>query len=340
MAGITHLKEFQKEALQGLVDATVDNRQETVFDTFLPNRNTFNNNFVYDIVKNTPHVAGLIAYGAETPVADRDAVARLHGELAKMGLKYIVTEEELLAIHHARFDAERQQVIDELVAKAVDLVNAILLRSYIMKAEALAKGQLIYDANGVKATVDFGIPSEHKIAYDPANDFEDGSVDVIGKLIEWVQIYEDNNAGQAPSEILMSRKVQNALLSHSSIIALTGNPNAPSRVSEQFLNDIFRQYGLPPVRIVTRLNVTTRNVYTGQDEVVNVFPENRVVMLGEGIGNFLYGVTVENDFQPGIAVRAYDEDEPIRSIIKAVATGFPAIAKPSLILHADVLASQ
>lgn len=340
MAGITHLKEFQKEALQGLVDATVQNAQETVFDLYLPDKNTFRNDFAYDIIKNTPHIAGVIAYGAEPPVADRDAVARMHGELAKMGLKYIVTEEELLAIHHARFDAEHRQTVEELVAKTVDLIEAVRRRAYIMKAEAITKGQLNYNANGVKATVDFGIPAGQKIAYNAAHDFSpSGTVDVIGKLIEWAQTFETNNRGQRPSEILMSRKVQNALLSHPTVIALAGNPNSPSRVSEQFLNDIFRQYGLPPIRVVTNLNVVARNPYTGQDETINIFPENRVVMIGEGMGNFLYGVTVENEFQPGIAVQAYDKNEPVQSIIKAVATGFPAIAKPELILHADVLNS-
>lgn len=339
MAGITHLKEFQKEALQGLIDETVRNAEESVFDTYLPDKDTFNNNFAYDIIKNTPHIAGLIAYGAEAPVADRDAVARMSGELAKMGLKYIVTEEELLAIHHARFDAERQATVEELVVKTVDLIKAIRRRAYIMKAQALTQGTLTYNANGVKATVDFGIPASQKIAYDAGHDFSDGAVDVIGKLIEWVQLFESNNRGQKPAEILMSRKVQNGLLSHPTVIALSGNPNSPARVSEQFLNDIFRQYGLPPVRVITDLNVTARNVYTGQDEVINVFNENRIVMIGGDARNrFLYGVTVENNFRPGIAVQAYDKDEPVQSIIKAVATGFPAIAKPELILHADVLA--
>lgn len=339
MAGIAHLKEFQREALQGLVDATVENAQETVFDMYLPDENTFSTDFMYDIIKNTPHIASLIAYGAEPPVMDRDAVAKLSGELAKMGLKHVVTEKELLALHHARFDAERRQTVERLVRKTVDLIEAIRRRAYVMKAEAITKGQLMYDSNGVKVTVDFGIPAEHKIAYNASHDFSDPTVDVIGKLIEWVQTYETSNRGQRPSEILMSRLVHNELLKHDTIIALTGNPNSPNRVSEDFLNDIFRQYGLPPLRVITDLNITARNVYTGADEVINVFPEKRIVMVGEDMENkFLYGITVENDFMPGIAVQVYDNREPIQSIIKAVAAGFPAIAKPELILHADVLA--
>jgi len=59
-------------------------------------------------------------------------------------------------------------------------------------------------------------------------------------------------------------------------------------------------------------------------------------MLSEGVGNFLYGPTVDNDFEPGITLTAYDKGEPIESIIRSVAAGFPVVEKPSLIFHADV----
>src|SRR5690625_1941026 len=137
MAGITYLKEFQKPALRGLVDAMENERLDapTLGDRFLPNDEIYSTTFAYDIIKKSNHIAAMIGYGAEPPVVDRDAVASKMGELAKMGLKYIATEEELLALNQARSNAEKSAMVERLTAKGVDLVQALQRRVDVAKVE-------------------------------------------------------------------------------------------------------------------------------------------------------------------------------------------------------------
>ncbi|MED3649957.1 major capsid protein [Heyndrickxia sporothermodurans] len=335
MAGITHLKEFQKPALRGLVDASVQDAVPTLGDRFLPNSNIYSNTFAYDIIKTNKYIGAMIGYGSEPPVVDRDAVASKMGEIAKMGLKYIATEEELLALHQARNDAEQAAMIDKLTLKGVDLVNAIQRRIGVIKMEALTKGNFSYNKNGVKVAVDFGVPAEHKVALTSGADWDETDRDVIGDLLNWVDTYTNTN-GQAPSVILMSRETNAKLLRNANIVVEAGRPVGSTRVSQAELNAVLDGFGLPPIQIVNDRKVTVKDIYTGNDEVIEFMPVNRVVMLSEGIGEFLLGPTVENDFQPGIALDAYDKQEPIESILRAVAAGFPALEKPSLIFHADV----
>jgi hypothetical protein len=335
MAGITHLKEFQKPALRGLVDATVQDAVPTLGDSFLPNANTYSNTFSYDIIKTNKYIGAMIGYGSEPPVVDRDAVASKMGEIAKMGLKYIATEEELLALHQARSEGEKSAMVDKLTLKGVDLVQAINRRISVIKMEALTKGNFAYNKNGVKVSVDFGVPAEHKVALTSPNDWDAADRDVIADLLGWVATYEASN-GQSPSVILMSREAQAKLLTNTVIVAEAGRPVGSTRVSQAELTEVLTGFGLPPIQIVTDRKVTVKDVYTGNDEVIEFMPANRVVMLSEGIGEFLLGPTVENEFQPGIALEAKDKDEPIQSILRAVAAGFPALEKPSLIFHADV----
>jgi hypothetical protein len=335
MAGITHLKEFQKPALRGLVDATVQDGVPTLGDRFLPNANTYSNTFSYDIIKTNKYIGAMIGYGSEPPVVDRDAVASKMGEIAKMGLKYIATEEELLALHQARNEGEKSAMVDKLTIKGVDLVQAIQRRIGVIKMEALTKGNFTYNKNGVKVSVDFGVPAEHKAALTSPNDWDNTDRDVIADLLGWVATYETTN-GQSPAVILMSREAQAKLLVNKLIVTEAGRPVGSTRVSQAELNEVLAGYGLPPVQVVTDRKVTVKDIYTGNDEVIEFMPVNRVVMLSEGIGEFLLGPTVENEFQPGIALEAKDKDEPIQSILRAVAAGFPALEKPSLIFHADV----
>ncbi|MBC2189200.1 major capsid protein [Listeria booriae] len=338
MAGITHLEQFQEPAMRGLIDESQKLREETPTfgDRFLPNENTFSTNFAYDIVKQTRHLAAMIGYGAEPPVMDRDAVASKMGELAKFGIKYIVTEEELLALNQSRSDSEHSELVDKLQTKAIDISTAINERIEIMKLQALAQGKIEYNKNNVKVAFDYQVPSDHKIALTGTNAWTDTSADALGDLIAWAAKYEETN-GRSADLIAMPREVFAMLTKNESIIAEARPNNAVAkRVSQEEVNAVLSGYSLPPIEIIKNRKATVRNMYTGEDEVIEYFPQNRVVFLAEGVGNFLFGPTVENDFKPGVFVDAYDDKEPIRSILRGVAAGFPIIEDPKLILFADV----
>lgn len=335
MAGITHLQEFQEPALRGLVDETVQATVPTQVDAFMPNSTTYSSTFAYDIVKQNSHIAAMIGYGAEPPVVDRDAVASKMGEIAKFGLKYIATEEELLALHQARSNSEKSAMVDKLTVKSASLVQAMQRRIQVSKAEALFKGTFTYNKNGVKIALDYGIPAEHKVALTDGADWDEANRDVIGDLLNFVETYEKNN-GKTPDVILMSREAQAKLLRNANVIVEAGRPTGSTRVSQAELNAVLEGFGLPPIQIITDRKVTVKDIYTGLDETIEFFPVNRVVMLSKGVGNFLLGPTVESNFEPRIALTAKDKDEPIESVIRTVAAGAPVVDKPDLIFHADV----
>jgi hypothetical protein len=318
------------------VDETVQDRVLTIGDRFLPNENTFSTKFAYDVIKSNKYIGAMIGHGGEAPVVDRNQVASMAGEIAKMGLKYIATEEEILALHQARSDAEHGAMVDNLTFEGVQLVQALQRRVDVIKMEALTKGAFNYKKHGVEVNVDFGIPAENKKALTSGDDWASTSHDVIGDLLKWVGEYEDQN-GESPSVILLSRESQALLLKNATIVTeVAGSGSGRTRVSVEELNSVLGGYGLPPVQVVTDRKVTVKDVATGNNEVIEYFPVNRVVMLSEGVGNFLFGPTVENDFQPGIVLTAEDLRAPIRSVIESVAAGFPAIEQPSRIFHADV----
>lgn len=339
MAGITYLKEFQKPALRGLVDALQNEKKNapSLGDRFLPDDQIYSTTFAYDIIKKSNHIAAMIGYGAEPPVVDRDAVASKMGELAKMGLKYIATEEELLALNQARNNGEKQAMIERLITKGADLVQSVQRRVDVAKMEAIAKGKFEYNKNGVKIVVDYNIPADQKIVLTGQNTWANPNHDVIGDLIAWDQKYTEVNGKQADA-ILMTRETQALLLKNTVIVteAAGSDGTGRTRVSVDELNSVLGGYGLPPVQVVTHRQITVKDIYTGQDETIEFFPKNRVVFVGEGLGNFVYGPTVENEFAPGIVLQAYDKQEPIESILRVAAAGFPIVNTPSLLLHADV----
>lgn len=338
MAGITQYEELQKPALRGLIDESVALREETPTfgDTFLPNENTYSTTFAYDIVKTNKHLAALIGYGAEPPVMDRDAVASQMGELAKIGLKDIITEEELLALNQSRSNSEHAELIAKLQRKAIDLSNAILDRVDVMKLQALATGKLDYNKNNVKVKFDFAVPAEHQVTLTGTDAWNNPEHDALGDLMTWSETYENTN-GKPADRIVMPREVFRYLALNKVVISEARPNTDAARVSQAEVNTVLADFGLPEIEIIKNRKATVRNVYTGENEVIEYFPVNRVVFIGEGVGKFLFGPTVENNFNPGVFVDAYDKKEPIQSILRGVAAGFPVLEDPKLLFFADVV---
>src|SRR5699024_986392 len=338
MAGITHLAEFKAENLGRVVDALAkeNNEVETIGNEFMPIRNVYSNNFAYDIIKKKTNIAPYIGFGSEPPVIDRDAVAKRHGELAKLGLKHIVTEEEMLAIHQARSTAENRAMIDQLLAKGVDLVNAVYLQIEVSRLQALFQGSFGFDDNNVKIGIDYGVENREELTGEQAWTDTANSTP-LSDLIRWNDAYVNTN-GKKADVIFMSREARGLLQQNAEIIGEARGVNAANsvRVSVSELNEVLGDYDLPEIRVVEQRSIRVHNIYEGEEEVIEYMPMYRVTFASRDLGEYQVGITVENGFQPGINLRAYDKDEPIQSIIRSVAAGFPIIEDPELLFYADV----
>src|SRR5699024_1376385 len=256
----------------------------TFADRFLPDDVSYSTSFSYDVIKKSNHIAAMIGYGAEPPVVDRDAVATQLAEGAKMGLKYIATEEELLALNQARSTGEKSAMVERLTTKGIDLVQALQRRVDVAKIEAIAKGTFNYNKNGVKIEVGFKIPSENKVVLTGDNTWANPEHDVIGDLLDWNDSYVETN-GTSPDVILMTRETQALLMKNAVIVAEAGRPDGVTRVNVDELNSVLGGYGLPSIQLVTERSITVKDIYTGQDETIEFFPKNRVVMVGAGVCN-------------------------------------------------------
>lgn len=334
MAGITHLEQFQKPALRGLVDATVQDAPVTLADRFMPTVPTYDRNFAYNIVKNNEFLAAYIGYGAEPPVVDRNEIASKMGEIAYFGLKDIATYEELQSINEFRNDAEQQAAIDRVTVKGINLIKGLQNLIYVAKMEALTKGKHTYNKNNVKAGFEFGIPAENKVALTVGNDLDTADFDAIGMLMEHVDKYVAEN-GKIPDVMWMSRELNAKFLRNANIITEAGRPVGSTRVSQEELNSVLDQFELPPIQVIGNRFVQYKDMYTDNVIKREVMPVNRIVMLSENAGEYLLGPTLENGFRPGLFLEAYDKKEPIQSILRAVGAGFPTLEAATKVYHID-----
>src|SRR5690625_1950471 len=285
MAGITHLTEFKEPAL-GRLAKEVDQHALEVQDdilSFLPDEEIYDLEFAYNVVRNTSQMAAMIGFGAEPPVRGRDEVSRRMREVAKYGWKDIITENELLKLHNPRNDGEFKALIDAISANGAKMVKETRDRINVSKLQAIGTGQVTYDDNNVKITIDFteDMPAEHKVVLTGQNTWANPEHDVIGDLLAWSNQYEETN-GKKADAIYLSRKVQALLLKNAVIVnEVAGANSGRVRVSNEELNTVLGAYGLPPVRLITKTSARVKSPITGNVEEITLFPENGVVFVSK-----------------------------------------------------------
>lgn len=336
MPGITHLQEFQQPALRALVNQTEEQAESTFADRFLPTIPTYERNFAYDIVKTNEYIAAYIGFGTEPPYIDRDAVASKMGSIAYFGLGDIVTYEELQAIHEAKAD-RRQAVIDAITVKNVKVLNGLRRLIYAAKMEALFKGEIQHNAGDKnKIRFEFGVPAENRVALTAGADFEAANFDIIGFFLDQQQAYRDANSGRSPEVMVGSAEIRNIMLRNTNIIKEAGRPEGSTRVSVEELASVLSNFDLPAYEVISERTIRYKQNGTNNIVTKELVPVNRITFLSAGIGEYLLGPTLENNFQPGLFLENKDKDDPIRTSLRGVGAGFPAPSQPSLIFHMDV----
>lgn len=332
MAGITHLPEFTPQATQALVERLDENLEPTWLDSVMPVVPTYDRKFGYNIVKQNQFMASYIGYGAEPPIVDRNEVASKMGEIAMFGLKDIVTYEELQAIHEARNDQEKKDVIEKLIIRNVDIYEGMQRIILAARMEAITKGLHEYNDDKARVRFVYDIPEENKVTLTPVtDDLDSPDADVLGSLIDLADKSVDEN-GEFTT-FLASRELVGKMKKHPSFVAEAGKTQG--RLSTKELNEVLQDHGFPEVTIVTDRFITYKHHATGKTVKREVLPANRIVLIAGKVGEYLLGPTLENNFQPGLTVINKDKDEPIRSIMSGYGAGFPTMEKPSGVFHID-----
>lgn len=330
MAGITNLEKFKEEYLLGILRGYEETIESWV-DAYLPDKRVFSKEFAYDIIKKTPNIAAYIGEGSEPPVIDRDKVGSMAGELAKFGIKHIVTESELYAIHNARTSEERSETINALLIDATKLLDAMFKRVLISKYEALLTGKLNYNHDGVKLDIDFGVPAENKPT--AAVKWDALTATPVSDLLAWNDAFTENQGDAAL--LVISSKVMRILQKNEEVIALSGLNT--SMVTEAVVKDVLRESGLPPVNVISKSSIGVQNHLTGKIDQKTFFNQDTVILLQEDVGSFLIGPNADANFDSTMYLAAYDLNRPKRSVIEATAVGFPVIKNPHGIFIATVL---
>ena len=278
------------------------------------------------------------AYDAETRIGKRPGLQAVTGELPPLGEKLRLTEYQQLKQRNLP-----EAIADEVYNDARRLVNKIIARLELARADALVNGVVTIEEDDVQATVDFGRNPAHSVT--AATAWTNTAAPILDDLEAWTQAYVDAN-GAPPASIITSRRVTSLMMRNEQLRGQIAGTSA-ALVTRDQINAVLASLGLPPVETYDAQFIdpsgTTRRA----------IPDDRFMFMPEPVdpngeselGATLLGQTLESEEpdyalqpaeQPGIVVGNFKSRDAIGLWTHAAAIGIPIVANPDATFVADV----
>lgn len=274
---------------------------------------------------NLPVSASIHAFDTEAEIDQRESAGYDVAELALIKRKRKLSEKEIIHLEQPRNDAEEREAINKIYNDVDALQDSVLTRIEAMRGEALSTGKLIINENGYKASIDYGVPNDHKKKFA----WLTGTPDMLGDMDASIDKIVDDT-GFTPTRVLTSKKILNAMLKDEKIRKAIFGVNSDKLLSRQELNTFLQSLGLPQIAVYDAKYrvLTAKGTYITK----RYFPENAFVFLPDGnLGETLFGLTAEElelrkrpdvDITEigNVIMEQYSTEDPVAKWIKAVAT--------------------
>lgn len=330
---------------------------------FLPSRTVSTLEYEYILGANGQRaravaMAHVMGWDSEAPMAGKPGIpggegATIRGELPPIKRKAKLSEKEIIKFRQPRpGTSDRNDVLDYVYQLATDLVTSVQSRAEWLAMQCLSEDRIVIDSEGVKAEVDFGVPStqQYNVGTDDNLSTYWEDVNASNPLTDLDYIcnkYEITHNGLRPGRGIVDTTTHLQMLNNANMRELARGPGAPTiRLSDAELASLFGIYELPTMQ---SYNVTLFDEnHDGTLTSVRPFNRRKMVLLppaGVELGNVLYGPTAESrsipgiaytQYAPGIVGRVYGQDEPPAEFVKVAAVAFPTLPGADLVVQATI----
>lgn len=324
-------------------------RNQFVLSNYLPNDTTPDGEIEFRWTRGSfrdQDAAKVRAWDAEAPIAGRQGIERLMGEIVPVSRKIRLGEEERLrnrGVQMGLSPRNNTRLIDAIFNDAANMARSVAARFELLRGEALEKATVTINENGVQTgTIDFQRKAGHTVTAGVLwSDLTNG--DPVANMRAWVQTYIDTN-GVAPAFGLTSSQVIGYLLQSAKVRAYAaGVGGTPGLITIDTLTAIFSAFGLPPLvpydAVIRVDGVQTRPIAA-----------NKVILMPPStlpLGATLFGTTAEalelteaqlidQDQAPGMVAVPMKMVDPVATWTLATAVGFPCLTNPDLTFTATV----
>lgn len=298
----------------------------------------------FDMIKggsSLPTIASVHAFDTEAEIGSREA-SKQALEAAYIKRKMQITEKDLMALAQPRNEAEKNYLMQNVFNDVDTLVNGVRARVELMRIEALSKGKVTLNENGLNMSVNYHVPPDHQEALSGAGLWTADSADIIGDMERWADTLTDK-----PTRVLTSTKILRSVLRNAKIIAALFGKDSGRIPTRQDLNAFLQQHDLPVIAVYDAKY--RKQAANGSYTSHRYLDEDKFVMFGDGtLGETLYGPTPEESrmLRDGadvssvgkIITMVFEEgQDPVSTWTKAAATAIPSFHAADNVFQAQTI---
>ena len=290
-----------------------------------------------------PVIASVHAWDTEAEIGSREA-SKMGLDLALVKRKLPLKEKDIIALENPRTPAEQKYLMEQVYNDIDVLVQGVRARAEKMRMEVLANGTVSLDENGIKATIDYNVPSEHKEVLAGTATWDNEASDPLADIERWVDALD-----VTPTRALTSKKVYRLLMRHPKVVAAVFGKDTGRVVSIDDFDAFMTAHGFPIFRTydVKYKKQAANGTYTSE----RYFPENKIAFFNDDLlGETIYGPTaeeirltrdpsIETGMVGNVFTCVYEEGaDPVSTWKKAVATVLPSFAAADEVFQAQPIA--
>lgn len=318
---------------------------EYVGPTLFPTQTT--NKLSYEIIKGAkrrPVAANVTAFNTEADIASRPGTEKQTGQIPGIKRKIPLDEEFLVALNRSGL-GDNEYVRNEIFNDMDDMVDSCWARAEKMRIDAIAEGKIVIADEKIKATIDYGVPAEHKETLSGEALWSDH---VNSNPIEDIQAWDlvmRQTVGVPMQRVLTSSTVAAHVVQNVNVRKMVyGSDGSTRAITLNDVNQLLIGLGLPRIAVYDVM-VDIEDDVTGVITTERFFPEEKVVLMPNGsLGEFLVGPTPESLLDGAIAEKSgiygivYNTGkDPVGIMTKAALTGIPTFPRAGEVFQATVI---
>lgn len=327
---VLELREFQPATLRAFVES-VPNENEYRLSSAFPDENVYDDNFIYNIMSNTPVIGSKVTgFNSSAPIRSMAEAKQAMGKITKLQDAYFIDEKTDRQITAPRQGTdERQAAIARSLKDVGNLAIGVDDTLEYLRAKLVYDGIVEYTDKFTQTKVSFVVdrPEENDFNVSPkwnaenSNPFED--------ILEAVEQYKKSTKTRNnPARIDIASDVELALMKNGMVKQLVyGSADDGRIVTPEQLRSVFSQHNLPEY-YVNRDQTTFEDIVDGERVLVTKdhLESGKVVLYDEVMGFTARGdVKVDGVYRHGKFVQTYTEPNPERETIIVGEAAIPAL---------------
>ncbi|NMG11552.1 hypothetical protein [Brasilonema sp. UFV-L1] len=289
-------------------------------------------------------IASVIATGQEIPQTRMGRLLKIEGQMGKIAISHIFGEEdEIRMMELSKMQGMPKNFVDMLIRGVDSLQPRVYKTANVLTWQCVTQGFVDYTDTRSNAAIRLRYQTYPELFPAPLTgnavwtDYENANG--VRDLREHARAFYNLN-GFYPDETVMPQELADDLMSQAStrdhalalgLISAVPGTTVQAIVDEVILNRIAERLKFPKIRIYDAQYEI--EFAPGQTVRGRYLPSHTYAFLTDGMGQRLFGPTIEGKGKPGVFVKVDEvlKSSPPESRSYAVARMFPFVPQPKLL---------